>query len=362
MKPKVSIIVPVYNTARYLRKCLDSILAQTLQEIEVIVVNDASPDDSQEIIDEYAQKDTRIVSIIHEHNRGQSGARNTGIEHAKAEILGFIDSDDWAEPSMYKTLFFLMQKYQVDMVHCGIKIEYDIRPSPELVQSDRGYYRLKRKKLYVVDGEDLGSEYCDVSVWNKVFRREHIQKYQLRFPEGLVFEDAYFAWCYFSISTKIYYCHKTLYHYRRRAASIMTSLFEGEVSFAIDHLKICQKFYYFLQKHGLYQRYKRCFWKTYYDYINSAVLYSKESIQLEIYNTIQDFVRDAQIPIEIEPSLFQFFSILTQIDYPVYQVLKDYLDTITSLKADRWYRLGQLSPQQRIGAIARFLSRKLRLY
>ena len=98
--PKVSIIVPVYKVEKYLRKCIDSIINQTLKDIEIILVDDGSPDNCGKICDEYAAKDTRI-KVIHKENGGLSSARNAGMEVAEGEYIGFVDSDDWIESDMY---------------------------------------------------------------------------------------------------------------------------------------------------------------------------------------------------------------------------------------------------------------------
>jgi glycosyltransferase involved in cell wall biosynthesis len=113
--PKVSIIVPVYNVEKYLRKCLDSLIYQTLEDIEIIVVNDCSPDNSQSIIDEYALKDKRVISVLHKENLGQGAARNTGLRLAIADYIGFIGGDDWVTLDMYAILHKNIQRYHADI-------------------------------------------------------------------------------------------------------------------------------------------------------------------------------------------------------------------------------------------------------
>lgn len=118
-KPKISIIVPVYKAEPYLKKCIDSILNQTFKDFELILVDDGSPDRCGEICDEYALKDSRI-KIIHKENGGQSSARNVGLDIAQGEYIGFVDSDDWIEPDMYKKLFKVLKNDNVDMAICNI--------------------------------------------------------------------------------------------------------------------------------------------------------------------------------------------------------------------------------------------------
>ena len=137
-QPKISVIIPVYNTAKYLSKCLDSILNQTLKEIEVIVVNDGSKDNSQELIDVYKEKDDRIVAIQKE-NGGLSDARNVGIDVANGEFIAFIDSDDYIDLLMFEKMYGLSQKHQAEIVLCDlVKVDEngtefrDLPQSPQL--------------------------------------------------------------------------------------------------------------------------------------------------------------------------------------------------------------------------------------
>lgn len=117
--PELSIIVPVYKVEKYLPKCIDSILAQTFRDYELILIDDGSPDNCGTICDEYAAKDDRII-VIHQKNQGVSAARNAGLDIARGTYLGFVDSDDWIEPEMYETMISTAKEKQVDVVICGI--------------------------------------------------------------------------------------------------------------------------------------------------------------------------------------------------------------------------------------------------
>ena len=116
--PCVSVIVPVYKVAAYLPRCVDSILAQTWRNLEIILVDDGSPDECGSICDVYAEKDPRI-RVIHKENGGLSSARNAGLDTASGEYIGFVDSDDWIEPEMYARMLALMEKYDAKMVCAG---------------------------------------------------------------------------------------------------------------------------------------------------------------------------------------------------------------------------------------------------
>ena len=127
---QLSIIMPIYNTGKYLHKCIKSILSQTLTNFELILVDDGSVDESGQICDEYAAKDARI-KVIHKKNEGVSIARNTGIEVAAGEYIGFIDSDDWIESDMYEKLYNLAKSKECDIVMCDTVTKYDDKPDEE---------------------------------------------------------------------------------------------------------------------------------------------------------------------------------------------------------------------------------------
>ena len=121
MNPQISVIVPIYNVEKYLAKCIDSIINQTLTNIEIILVNDGSTDNSRKIIDKYDKKDSRI-KVIHKKNGGQGSARNAGLDIAKGEYIGFVDSDDWIDSNMYENLYNAAISNNADIVVCNRKV------------------------------------------------------------------------------------------------------------------------------------------------------------------------------------------------------------------------------------------------
>lgn len=181
--PELSIIVPVYKVEPYLPKCIDSILAQTFRDFELILIDDGSPDRCGEICDEYAAKDARIV-VIHQENRGVSAARNAGMDIARGEYIGFVDSDDWIEPEMYETMINVSKKKGVDVVICGI---CDYGEDGEFIRNaltGSGFYtKDEMLKTVFTTPNNLGGGCC-----NKVFR--HIAIKDVRYQEGIaVAED-----------------------------------------------------------------------------------------------------------------------------------------------------------------------------
>lgn len=168
--PELSIIVPVYKVEKYLPKCIDSILAQTFRDFELILIDDGSPDRCGAICDEYAAKDSRI-KVIHQQNAGVSAARNAGLDIATGTYLGFVDSDDWIEPEMYETMITTAKEKQVDVVVCGL--EY-IGPNGAIV-IDNGQIdavqKITRKELYLRT-YGLSQKLYHGALWNKIILRE----------------------------------------------------------------------------------------------------------------------------------------------------------------------------------------------
>lgn len=174
----ISIIVPVYKVEPYLHQCVDSILAQTYRDIEVLLIDDGSPDRCGEICDEYAEKDSR-VRVFHTENRGLSVARNLGLREAKGEYIGFVDSDDWIEPDMYEVLLRRMQETGADIGVCGYWEENDSTSTPSRI-SDA-----------IFEGTDSLKALLDRKIsnhaWNKLYRRTVFES--VSFPEGCNHED-----------------------------------------------------------------------------------------------------------------------------------------------------------------------------
>lgn len=215
--PLISVIVPVYKVEPYLRRCVDSILAQTLSDIEIILVDDGSPDGCPAICDSYALLDSR-VKAIHKENGGLGSARNAGLDIASGRFIGFVDSDDYVSPGMFDTLYNALIKENADVCICSMeKVNEDCAPAGK-----RSYFGYA-----VITGTaalDLlyTNDYIYFTVaCNKLFRRELFGT--LRFPEGKLYEDGYAAFRYYFESRTVVCLPDCLYFYLTRADSITTS-------------------------------------------------------------------------------------------------------------------------------------------
>lgn len=209
---KVSIIVPVYNVEKYLSECLESLISQTLSDIEIICVNDGSEDSSFKILEEYAQKDKRIV-VINQENSGLSAARNTGMRFANGEYIGFVDSDDWIDSNFYEKLYNSAKNNDADIVVASI-IRY---------RKCAQKYRVKytNEKVYT-DLQDKISA-CSIPkicyVWNKLYKNEIIK--DKLFTPNVYFEDVIWLPKVIKCANKIVTVADTNYYYRVNNNSIV---------------------------------------------------------------------------------------------------------------------------------------------
>lgn len=231
-KAKVSVIVPIYNVEDYVETCMLSLINQTMKDIEIICVDDGCQDRSIERIEKYWNSDPRIT-IIHESNRGLAGARNYGVHSANTGFVMFCDSDDYYDPTMCQKMYDAINQNSTDLAICGIKMSY--LSGYDKCRDDRLYYDLKFIGKQNITKDVL--EMTDVSACNKIFRQSLINKYDLHFPEGLLYEDYYFTKSYMLLSKSMFFVDEKLYNYLRRDNSIMTNTFSGN-SRALDHMKI----------------------------------------------------------------------------------------------------------------------------
>ena len=221
----ISVIVPVYDTSKYLHKCLDSIICQSYSDLEIIVVDDGSNDGSENICDEYACRDTRI-KVIHKENGGLVSARKAGIAAATADLIGFVDSDDWIEPDMYEKLYEALTKSDADISMCGRFEEYTNRSRNVYHGIDEGVYKgddLINKVFPRMIMNGLFFEWgIFPSYWDKLFKRDAIEKYLLSVDDRIIMgEDAAGVFpCLLNVHA-ICVIHECLYHYRQSQFSMV---------------------------------------------------------------------------------------------------------------------------------------------
>ncbi len=216
MTPKVSVILPVYNLEEHLARCLDGLVAQTLREIEVLVINDGSTDGTQRVIDEYVARHPTLFRSFVQEQSGPSVARNMAIDEARGEYLGFVDGDDAIEPEMFELLIERAEQTDADVVVCGYH-------AVELESGNRRYFRQGWNRDF---GRSLVESPALIPViapfvWNKIFRRSLVLETGIRFPEGLLMADIPFTYSVMLEANKLEKVQRPLYSYSYlRAGSI----------------------------------------------------------------------------------------------------------------------------------------------
>ncbi len=217
----ISIIVPVYNVRNYLRRCIDSIVRQTYTDIEILIIDDGSDDGSGQICDDYQKEDKRI-KVFHVKNRGASAARNLGLDNARGEFIGFVDSDDYIKEDMYASLYNYMRK-EIDIVCCGTALLFPDRMCRRTELYGKAANpvsysnREALKELLLV--KDLS-----FSLWNKLYRRELFQN--IRFPEGKICEDYPVIYAVVKRCRNVTNIGKVQYFYCYRDGSVSKSPFD----------------------------------------------------------------------------------------------------------------------------------------
>lgn len=215
--PRISVIIPIYNVEKYLERCVDSVLAQTFTDIELILVDDGSTDSSSAMCDAFAAEDDRI-RVIHKQNGGLSDARNAGIEAAAGEYIGFVDSDDYIDADMYEFLYGIAQKENADVAMCEL---YHCYAGKDIFRHSADYYEVT---------DSIGAVRCvleskitSVTAVNKLYRKELFAN--LRFRKGKTAEDAFIMVDLLSKAKTVVITNAQKYYYFHREGSITTKPF-----------------------------------------------------------------------------------------------------------------------------------------
>ena len=209
--PLISVIVPVYNVEKYLDACVESIVNQTYKELEIILVDDGSPDRCPEMCDEWAKKDSRI-KVIHKENGGGAQARNVGLDVATGEYIAFVDSDDIIHQEMYSTLFSFLDRNNCDIVECSYTT---VLPFESSLSNNLISFFDKKNSLR----ENINGKHCVQLIWNKLYKRETIG--DIRFTPGKLIDDEFFTYKVFGNSNKTAVIDSKLYYYRQQEDSVM---------------------------------------------------------------------------------------------------------------------------------------------
>ena len=236
--PKVSVIVPIYNVEKYLKKCLNSLVNQTLEDIEIILVDDGSTDNCGKIAKEYEEKYTKKVKYYKKENGGLSDARNYGLHHATGDYIAFLDADDYIEKQAYEEMYKKAVEENSDYVECDFIWEY---PNKSIIDKKLEYN--SKKEMF---------EKVRVVAWNKLIKRNIIVDNELSFPKGLRYEDAEFTYKLIPYIKNFSYVGKPFIHYIQRNGSIANNqnMRDKEIFIILDNVID------FYKNNNLYEEYK----------------------------------------------------------------------------------------------------------
>lgn len=259
---KISVIIPVYNVENYLRECLTSVIHQTLDDIEIICVNDGSTDNSLRILKEYEDLDNRIT-LIHKSNKGLGSTRNFGMKYAKGKYLFFFDSDDYLELNALEELYNYAEENSLDFLIFQA-INYDSDKKEFFETEYFSMNKLKQSNQYsIFNYNDLDDLIFNISVtaWQKLYNRDFIESIGAKFSEGLIFEDNIFFWEVLLNAKRIGFLPKFFYIRRVHSKSIMSFKDERFIDSIEVNRQIIEKF----REYGALERFKHILYDKRFD-------------------------------------------------------------------------------------------------
>ena len=229
-EPLISVIVPVYKVENYLNRCVESIVAQTYNNLEIILVDDGSPDCCPDMCDAWEKRDNRI-KVIHKKNGGLSDARNTGLQISTGELIGFVDSDDWVDINMYHYLYEAMKRDNSDIVACSVKMIWeDGTPSRMLTQNSDIILSQKDAMQALIE-----ETWLKQPVWYKLYKKKVVKN--ILFPVGKYHEDAFWSYQVIGVAKKVSVIDYIGYYYLQRRESIMGESYSLKRLDAIEALE-----------------------------------------------------------------------------------------------------------------------------
>lgn len=275
--PKLAVIVPVYKVEKYLPKCLDSIINQTYKNLQIICVDDGSPDNCGTILDDYAKKDSRII-VIHKENGGVSSARNAALDFIHeswkleplsfSKFITFVDPDDYIDLCTYEKCINVLTD-DIDVLAFASEYVFDDGEPDPTGSCDKG------NGLGLIGKHDLSEQVISAtsfSICNKIFRSKIIYENNLRFPDGLCFEDAYFSTLYLCHCKTIWFEQSLFYKYLRGRVSSITGVADVAPSDLPLHcVKIVAEVLKYLKQKELFNKHKDVFWSFFFQFIKVSI-------------------------------------------------------------------------------------------
>lgn len=273
----VTIIVPIYDVEKYLPECIESLIHQTYTNLEILLIDDESPDKCPEICEQYAKKDNRI-KVIHKKNGGAASARNTGMEKVTGEYVCFVDSDDYVSLDFVQRLVEEAEKYKADIAACSFESLYlNRKEKNEFKKSLEVYVTKEYLKLFLVDWS------CALA-WNKIFRAQLLKN--IRFEEGHKIDDEFFTYKVVMQAKKIVHFNEPLYKYRMRVSGVMKAN-EGRDKRFWDQVEFIERRYQVIRTS--YPDLKSCFMEHMAD--NYIQFFRSDRLNMEIAKYIKECIR-----------------------------------------------------------------------
>jgi glycosyltransferase involved in cell wall biosynthesis len=251
--PAISVVIPIYNVEPYIRQCLESIVTQTFQDIEVLCINDCGIDNSMQIVREYAKKDNRIRIIDFKINKGLGAARNAGVQAATGKYLACVDSDDYIKPDMLKLSYNKLEETGFDSVWVNMKIFDD---NKQRFLKDN-YHHKYSEGIINITPENIS--HFPVNSWNKLYRLDFIRDRNILWPNGLLYEDVEFYYRFYTKSKTLYFIDSPLYIYRIGSNSILYNNKIGKLNRREDIFKVAKNIYVYLNEEKMFDKYKDSF-------------------------------------------------------------------------------------------------------
>ena len=294
--PKVSIIIPVYNAEKYIEKCIFYIIDQTLKDIEILIVNDGSTDNSKQILSDICITDERIT-LINQPNLGISEARNAALKQAKGNYIGFVDADDWVEPDMFETMFLRALKVNADIVICNANNFINNRiDSLRLNITELDINISKAKNNIIADFVNFKYDYSN---WNKIYRNSIIKENTIAFNSKIrICEDLLFNLEFVSFAEHLIAIERPLYNYAIHSESIMATLgsknFEEQTKLIIEFENFCTNYNFSSEL----KSFKKTFSEVYFYAFNLNIKYV--SLNFTLKETMDYFLPIMKKPIFVE--------------------------------------------------------------
>lgn len=362
--PLLSVVVPAHGVERYVRTCLDSIISQTLDDLEIVVVNDCSPDDSEAIILEYQARDERIRYVSHSENLGLGGARNTGIRHASGEWITFVDGDDFVDVGCYESALATIDRYRADGAVFPVT-KFDDETGAEDHASfpfNAPFDNPTRFETGVPYFRTIGPTVC-----NKVFRRSDLIEHGIWFPERLKHEDEEFSFKYVAAVRPLLVrdaSHR--YHYRQRPGSIMQSASSSR----LDLSRVLVNVHAFLKEGQLVERCRQDLIFKAREYLGYFAKPGMEDLLTPAFvDDLRSVVDELALSGSELDALPPEFLAIYIVDVDARRsLLRRRLRSAAYLERDAWYRFRRLPPRRKLmfllerafGAILRAVRRSSR--